>query len=197
MTSTRRASGESSVHEGTDGRWHGHVSMGTKVGGKRDRRHVSGATRAGVVAKVRELGKRRDAGVTATSGTMTLAAWLDHWIEYIAVNRVRPRTLEGYRQVIRQHITPAIGHKAAAFCRCAGDGLRAKPLTGRGCHKFLLRAICNTAQDRGACSAVVKPAHGDVHRSQRAGLPRRRPAPAVRACPLPEWTLRGVRPALL
>jgi integrase len=50
-----RASGESSIFKGGDGRWHGFVSMGKQDNGRRDRRHVSGAKRADVVAKVRAI----------------------------------------------------------------------------------------------------------------------------------------------
>ncbi len=59
----RRAWGESSYHEDATGRWHGYVSMGLKDNGRRDRRHVSGATKKDVVQKIRELERKRDAGV--------------------------------------------------------------------------------------------------------------------------------------
>src|SRR3954468_10783162 len=54
-----RASGESSIFKGEDGRWHGFVSMGKKDNGRRDRRHVSGARRADVVTKVRAIEAKR------------------------------------------------------------------------------------------------------------------------------------------
>jgi integrase len=110
MTDDRRRSGESSIHKGEDGRWHGYVSMGLKAGGKRDRRHVAARTRKEVVNKVRELEQQRDAGITSTSGTLTVGEWLTYWLDNIAGRRVRPRTLEGYRATIRLHIIPTIGH---------------------------------------------------------------------------------------
>ncbi len=48
-----------SVYKGTDGRWHGYVSMGLKDNGRRDRRHVSGERRSDVLAKVRDLEETR------------------------------------------------------------------------------------------------------------------------------------------
>src|SRR4051794_9957905 len=63
-----RASGESSIFKGDDGRWHGFVSMGKKDNGRRDRRHVSAAKRADVVAKVRALEVKRDAGLVEAAG---------------------------------------------------------------------------------------------------------------------------------
>lgn len=38
----RRRNGESSCYLGSDGRWHGRVSVGLKQDGSPDRRHVSG-----------------------------------------------------------------------------------------------------------------------------------------------------------
>ena len=45
----------SSAYKGTDGYWHGRVSMGVDDLGKPDRRHVMGASRAEVARKVRDL----------------------------------------------------------------------------------------------------------------------------------------------
>ncbi len=178
-THERRASGESTIHKGTDGRWHGYVSMGTKTGGKRDRRHVSASTRAAVVAKVRELQQRRDAGVTATSGTMTVAAWLDHWLDNIAVNRLRARTLESYRQLVRLHITPAIGHHRLARLQPEHVEAMHAQMRGKGlasatvlrAHRVLSRAL-KVAEQRGRVARNVarlvdapsagEPASGDA-----------------------------------
>jgi integrase len=111
MTTNRNSSGESTIYQDAAGRWHGYVSMGLKDGGARDRRHVSGRRRAEVVMKVRDLEKKReDCTLPATGRTMTTAAWLDHWLETIAVRRVRPSTLRNYRHLIVGHLKPAIGH---------------------------------------------------------------------------------------
>ncbi len=106
----RGANGRSTIVKNADGRWHGFVSMGSKGDGRRDRRHVSAATRAGAVAKVKELEAKRDAGVV--SGRSMLAdEWLTYWVENIASVRVRPRTLNSYRAMIRMHLLPYIGKR--------------------------------------------------------------------------------------
>ena len=51
----RASNGESTIYKGADGRWHGYFSVGFTLTGKPDRRHVTGKTRAVVVAKVRDL----------------------------------------------------------------------------------------------------------------------------------------------
>jgi len=107
----RNSAGESSIYRDVNGRWHGYVSLGVKDGGRRDRRHVSGARRSDVVARVRELERKRDAGAAlASERPPTVAAWLEHWVEAVAARRVRPKTLDGYRSTIRLHLIPALGH---------------------------------------------------------------------------------------
>src|SRR3954452_15308279 len=110
-TPRSRASGESSIFKGEDGRWHGFVSMGKKDNGRRDRRHVSGAKRADVVAKVRAIETKRDAGMVEAAGRApTVGEWLDHWLDHIATRRVRARTLESYESTVRLHLRPGVGH---------------------------------------------------------------------------------------
>ena len=63
----RASNGESTIYQDADGRWHGYVSVGFTLIGKPDRRHVTGKTRAVVVAKVRDLERKRDAGTINAS----------------------------------------------------------------------------------------------------------------------------------
>ncbi|MCA0329542.1 MAG: site-specific integrase [Actinobacteria bacterium] len=108
---SRAANNESSIHQDDTGRWHGYVSMGLKEGGRRDRRHVTGATRREVVAKVRALETKRDAGTALAAGTPpTLEVWMGEYLDNVAARRVRPSTLERYRSLARVHIVPRIGH---------------------------------------------------------------------------------------
>ena len=58
----RNSNGRSSIYEGSDGWWHGRVTVGIKDDGKPDRRHVMGKTKADITAKVRKLEKLRDEG---------------------------------------------------------------------------------------------------------------------------------------
>ncbi len=108
---TKRASGESSIYRDEDGRWHGYVSLGKKENGRRDRRHVSGAKRTDVVAKVRELERKRDAGTAGAAGKApTVRQWLEHWLDTIAARKVRPSTLVRYRQLVANQLAPGVGH---------------------------------------------------------------------------------------
>lgn len=181
MTRRRGSGGESyiSKERGADGRFHGYVSMGTKAGGKRDRRHVADQDRREVVRRVRELERKRDAWITAASGTLTLGGWFPVWLDGPAARRVRPRTLESYRQLIDGHIVPAIGHVRLArlqpehveqlHAAILAKGL--SPATALRAHRVLARAL-RVAEQRGRVARNVatlvdaptasRPASGDA-----------------------------------
>src|SRR3954447_7546702 len=111
----RAANGESSIYEGADGRWHGWVTMGSVENGRLDRRHVTGKKRAVVVSKVRDLERKRDAGLTPKVGERdTVAVWLRHWLYNVAApvdgRGVRPKTYLAYRGDVERHLIPRIGH---------------------------------------------------------------------------------------
>src|SRR4051794_17288117 len=105
----RASNGESTIYKGADGRWHGYITVGFKLDGKLDRRHVSSKSRVVVVAKVRELERKRDSGTVGETSTPTVAAWLEHWLANIAPRRVRQRTAESYESSVRRHLIPGLG----------------------------------------------------------------------------------------
>lgn len=108
----RAPNGASSIFLGSDGRWHGWVSMPPKQAGCRNRRHVSGATRAVVTEKVRDLERQRDhLAAERAVEELTVTDWFGYWLDTIAAARVRARTLEGYRSIVRRHVLPAVGHR--------------------------------------------------------------------------------------
>ena len=172
---SRSASGESSIYKDKTGRWHGYVSMGLKENGRRDRRHVSAARRADVVAKVRALEIKRDAGTAEAAGRpSTVGDWLDHWLEHIAPHRVRARTLESYGALVRLHLRPAArsppaGSAAAGAPRAAvrlaarGQGPLARdraPLAPRPVSRPARRHA--TREGRSQCGDPRRPAGGQA-----------------------------------
>src|SRR5918997_1494109 len=80
----RASNGESTIYKAADGRWHGYVSVGFTLDGKLDRRHVSSKSRGVVVAKVRDLERKRDSGIISETSTPTVAWWLEHWLTTLA-----------------------------------------------------------------------------------------------------------------
>jgi hypothetical protein len=99
--STARGSGRrkpnlrSSIYQGSDGKWHGYVTMGIRPDGKPDRRHREGKTEPEVTRKVRELETKRDAGSTSKPGRApTLTQWMRTYLTDIAPLRVSRRTID-------------------------------------------------------------------------------------------------------
>jgi len=156
----RGANGRSTIVKQDDGRWHGFVSMGAKGDGTRDRRHVSASTRAAVVEKAKALEAKRDAGMVGASGkAMLVDEWLDYWAENIASVRVRARTLDTYRAMIRLHINPYIGKRRL-------DQLQPEHLEQT--YKQLL--------DKGLSPASVLRVHRMLHRALKIAMQRDRVA---------------------
>src|SRR3954468_11149651 len=150
----RASNGESTIYKGADGRWHGYVSVGFTVNGRPDRRHVSSKSRGVVVAKVRELERKRDTGTISETSTPTVAWWLEHWLTTIAPRRVRRRTLESYESVVRRHLIPGIGrhrmdrlrpeHLDQLYTALLDDGY--SPASVLRHHRILSRALTVAVQ---------------------------------------------------
>src|SRR3712207_3578046 len=150
----RASNGESTIYKGADGRWHGYVSVGFKLDGKLDRRHVSSKSRGVVVAKVRELERQRDAGTISETSTPTIAWWLEHWLTTIAPRRVRQRTLESYESAVRRHLVPSVGrhrldrlrpeHLDQLYTALLDDGY--SPASVLRHHRILSRALTVAVQ---------------------------------------------------
>lgn len=106
----RKPNGASSIYQGSDGYWHGRVTVGIKDDGRPDRRHVRGKTEAVVIRKVRDLERDRDKGTVRKAGqSWTVKTWLTHWVENIAAPAVRDNTIAGYRVAVYRHLIPGLG----------------------------------------------------------------------------------------
>jgi integrase len=102
--------GASSIYKGSDGKWHGRVSVGTRDDGRLDRRHVMSKSRATVVEKVRALEKLRDEGRVPKIGEKWMfGKWLEHWLEAIARPSLRESSYNAYRFAVTKHLVPALG----------------------------------------------------------------------------------------
>ena len=110
---TRQPSGRSSIYKGSDGYWHGRVTVGVRADGATDRRHVRGLTKSVVTDKVRRIEKLRDENSVPTAGKRwTVEGWLNHWLDNIAAGRVKPTSWSAYRVAVHHHLIPGIGkHK--------------------------------------------------------------------------------------
>lgn len=166
---SRNPNRASTVYLGSDGSWHGRVTVGYREDGSLDRRHVRGKTKGAVVAKVRDLERLRDSGrVRKVGQRWTLAAWLDHWLEHIAQPNLRPTSFAAYRTAVVKHVVPRLGgHRLdrlepeqleRLYRDMIDDG--ARPATAHQVHRTVRTAL-GEAQRRGHVSrnvaALAKP----------------------------------------
>ncbi len=109
MPKGRRGWGEDSVYQDGD-RWRGAISLGKTPDGRRRRVKVSGATKAEVLAKLKEAHRSLDAGVENPTSRLTVGAFLDRWIQGVPA-RVEQSTAADYADTVRLHLKPALGAK--------------------------------------------------------------------------------------
>ena len=106
----RNPDGASSVYLGSDGGWHGRVTVGVRDDGRPDRRHVRGQTKRVVVEKVRNLERQRESGRVKKPGRgWTVESWLTHWLENVAAPSLRATSLSAYRVAVTRHLVPGLG----------------------------------------------------------------------------------------
>ena len=109
MTS-RRGRGEDSVYLDGD-RWRGAASLGYGPDGRRIRKKVSGATKAEVLHKLRDLRSELNAGIPVPDDRRTVAAFLDQWLTASLPGQVGEKTLDSYADTVRLHIKPSLGRR--------------------------------------------------------------------------------------
>lgn len=157
----RQANGRSSIYLGADGYWHGRVTVGNRVNGRPDRRHVTAKSRAEVTRKVRELEEARRTGRIGASGQIrTLEQWLLHWLDHVVEARVRRKSHAAYTTAVRRHLVPGLGKN------------RLDKLTPEVIERFYRQLAAETVEGaEGAARRRYRPATIDqIHRTLRTAL---------------------------
>lgn len=153
----KRGNGEGSIYQDSAGRWRSVVDLGYRDG-RRRRKYLSGRTRAEVAGKLRRLLDEHEAGyeISTDGHAPTVEAWLTHWLDTIAVQRVRPSTLTAYRGYVHNRVTPNIGrhridrlqpeHLEQLYTQLTAEGLA--PASILQIHRIISRAL-KVATQRG------------------------------------------------
>lgn len=105
----KRGNNEGSIYEDADGRWRASVHIGW-ANRKRVRKLLSGKTRAEVAKKLTEALSNRQNGIAPVAERQTIEQYLNHWLEHVAGKQVRPKTLRTYKDIVEQHLIPALGN---------------------------------------------------------------------------------------
>lgn len=109
MVRKRRGRGEGSIHQRVDGLWEAKISLGYDGKGKRRRKTIYGKTKAEVQENLRELQNNAASGTLSDAGQMTVAQYLNRWLENTTRPKVNASTYHRYEQQIRLYINPCLG----------------------------------------------------------------------------------------
>lgn len=95
----------------SDGRWVGRLPDGR--GGYRS---VTGTDRDEVSRRLRDMRKQRDRMTSSSRrrGGERLRDFLERWLAGSVQMRLRPRTVKGHRQIVANHLSPALGRYRVA-----------------------------------------------------------------------------------
>ncbi len=105
----RRGHGEGSIKRRPDGRWEARISLPAG-----QRKSFYGQTRREVQDKLRAALRDVDAGLDLTAGRQTVGQFLDRWLTDVVAPTLAPKTVSSYRDVVRVHLKPALGHHQLA-----------------------------------------------------------------------------------
>lgn len=112
MTARKRANGEGTIFWNEDrGRFEGMLDLGKTADGKRQRRKVTGATRAEVADRLDELKAEKKAGMATAGKDMSVAELLDRWITEVLPTKVDEGTVASYSWAAENHLKPGLGSR--------------------------------------------------------------------------------------
>lgn len=182
----RRPAGQGAVIHRPDGRWEGRYSV--EIDGRRVQRSVYAAKEKEAVAKLATALGKRDAGqVEGKRARVTLADWLDTWLDDCQ-GRVRPTTYCRYADIARLHLSPALGsHQIAALTPQHVNGfLTAKLAAGLAPRSVAhLRAVLRIALTAAMAADLVTRNAAQLARPPKVPAPERK-----------DWTAADVEAVL-
>ena len=138
--------------------WEARFTEGYDPGtGKQIQRSITGKTQKEVAQKLKAVTAAIDEGTYTAPSKMTVAQWLDIWsAEYLG--GVKPRTVESYQIIIKNHLKPKLG------------AIRLEALTGHTIQAFYNK-LSGASGDQAALSAkTVKNVHGVLHKAMQQAV---------------------------
>lgn len=105
----RNAQGNGTIRQRPDGRWEARYTLGRNPGtGKQIQKSIYGKTQAEVRKKLQAIEVDIENGVYAEPTKMTVANWLEIWLQDFNGN-VKPGTLGEYQSQCKNNIIPYLG----------------------------------------------------------------------------------------
>jgi integrase len=108
MVDRRRAKGEGTVRERSDGLWEAREPLEVVLFGESPRSFY-GKSKAEAVRKLREAMRDRERGFSADVDRITIGRYLEDWVEGPLRESVSEKTRDDYAWICRKHLIPEIG----------------------------------------------------------------------------------------
>lgn len=104
-----RGQNEGSIREKKPGLWEARYTIGVDENGKQIQKSVYGKTRPEVSKKLTKVLNDLNNGTYVEPCKVTVKQWLNDWLDNYKRHEVKPKTLEGYKNIIDKHLVPAFG----------------------------------------------------------------------------------------
>ena len=85
------------------------ITLGRKANGQLKKKYIYGQTFKEVSAKLKEALAEQQRGQLVESSRITVAEWLNHWVNNCVKGSIRLTTWESYETMARVHIIPSLG----------------------------------------------------------------------------------------
>jgi integrase len=144
----RNANGEGGVYRRADGRWEAKALV-ELPDGRHKRISVYGDTQREALDALTEIREQQRRGIPVTTTPMTVAEYMNYWLQQIAEPAIRRTTYATYEGDVRLHIVPGIGKRKLkalqaahirvwltdlrTTCQCCAQGKDAARKTPRCC----------------------------------------------------------------
>jgi integrase len=107
----KRGNNEGSITRRKDGRYVARITVGRNPStGKLKRANYYGKTRKEVSDRLAEALSDLRRGSFVVPHKLTVAQWLETWLQEYKRPQIRPLTFDSYERVIRCHLNPTLGH---------------------------------------------------------------------------------------
>lgn len=183
----RNAQGGGTIRQRPDGRWEARITVGRNPAtGKQLQRSVYGKTQQEARKKLAQLVAALDAGEYQAPSRITVARWMDEWMETYCSARLKPLSYSRYEGIIANHIKPALGSLELQALKGPDVQRLYNALSKRGLSgttiqtvSAVLRRACLVAMQQGIiranpCDLASRPKtkRADIHPLTDAEIPR-------------------------
>ena len=170
----KRPHGSGSVRQLRPGVWQARWSVGSGARRRYSSKVVYGSkTEAQALLRKQLTELERTRGLNSPGGDPypTVEAWLRHWLDRIAAERIRPATLYGYRNIVETQLIPNLGHRRLARLSVADLQTYFHTLADRPAWRRYIRSVLRSALSEAERQELVP---RNVARLVRLPAPARR-----------------------